>query len=298
MGRQESPLRSKNPISPADSVQPILDDELVKNLAKVAKKIGTFTATDFGGEELFLPATHLLKSPGKMLRPALVLLCAKVAGEDESQFIDLAAAAELLHVASLVHDDIIDGDASRRGVEAVHARYGSEAAILAGDALISKAILLASKYGQKVMDEMASSAMEMCQGELVDYNYQRLGRAESLETYLRVAKLKTASFIGTCCSVAAAYGGSPAAKRLANFGRYMGLAFQIKDDLEEANGAGRQGIVAAISSSKMVSSEDAVKKAVEMNNYFYSKALSQIKDMSMRMELERYTSFIKISSSQ
>ena len=283
----------------ADTAKFPLNETLVKSLSKVAKKLASFTALDFICSELTAPATHLLNNQGKLLRPALVLLGSSVIGEEQSEFVDLAVAAELLHTASLVHDDLIDGDVSRRGVDAVHVKFGKEAAILAGDALIAKAILIASRYGQKVMDEMANSAMAMCEGELIDYECQKLGKIPTLDTYLKIAKFKTGAFIGTCCGVAALYKNNPMDKRLSRFGSYMGLAFQIRDDLSEISDAegkkaGKtQSIISIIMAHEGVTREAAVEKAIALNNYFYKKALSQIKDEAVEFELDKYASFIR-----
>lgn len=283
----------------ADTEKSSLNEALVKGLSKVVKKLAAFTPLDFIGSELMAPATHLLNNQGKLLRPALVLLGASVIGEEQSEFVDLAVAAELLHTASLVHDDFIDGDVIRRGVEAVHVKFGKEAAILAGDALIAKAILLASRYGQKVMDEMANSAMAMCEGELIDYEYQKLGKIPTLGTYLKIAKLKTGVFISTCCGIAALYENNPMAKPLTRFGSYMGPAFQIRDDLSEISDEGkgevkRQSVVSIIMAHEGVSQKAAVEKATELNKYFYKKALSQIKDEAIAFELDKYASLIKV----
>ena len=134
---------------------PPLDAPTKTNLVKVITRLSSFDRGDFSDKRMLGPATHLLKSPGKLLRPAMVFLGAGMVGEEYEQFIDLAAGAEILHTASLVHDDIIDKDARRRGIAAVHSKYGNETAILAGDALIAKGVMLISKYGVDVTSAMA-----------------------------------------------------------------------------------------------------------------------------------------------
>src|SRR5271157_2973113 len=89
-------------------------------LGGVTKKLASFRTSDFVNQELFNPSVHLLKKKGKLLRPTLVLLGAHMLDEKPGKYVDLALAAELVHISSLIHDDIIDRDRSRRGIKAVH----------------------------------------------------------------------------------------------------------------------------------------------------------------------------------
>src|SRR5271154_1219981 len=127
-----------------DEFAQALPKEVKQALALTTRRLGSFRNSDFLTADLFAPSTYLLRMGGKMLRPSLLFLGAKAINERCSDYVDLAAAIELLHVSSLIHDDIIDNGKLRRGIKAVNAKYGNEAALLAGNALISKAIQLSS----------------------------------------------------------------------------------------------------------------------------------------------------------
>ena len=249
-----------------------------------------FKSSDFVTEELYKPSTHLLNGRGKLLRPALVFLGAHSIGERCADFVDLAAAIELLHASSLVHDDIIDRGMVRRGRETVNARYGDRVALLAGDALISKAIQLSSRYGERIMREASEAALHMCAGELMDYRIQRSGKTLSVDQYLRIAELKTAALMGTSCSIVASYKNSKARQALCRYGTNMGIAFQIRDDVldfmnsDEYSGA---NIVASMRRGHGLDINKAVEKAVKLNRAYVKSAVHGL-DRKQMLILEPY----------
>ncbi|MDE1860404.1 MAG: polyprenyl synthetase family protein [Candidatus Micrarchaeota archaeon] len=273
-------------------------------LRKTGAVLKSFRSADFSGATLFAPSTHLLKHEGKMVRPALVLVGADVLGEPLPEFTDLAAAAELLHTSSLIHDDIIDGDMMRRGTKAVHAKYGQAAAILAGDALISKAVELSSAYGREVMLSISKTAMLMCAGELLDYEYQRGGRVPSLSDYIRIARLKSASITGMCSSIAAQYKRHPSRNRLETFGVDFGIALQIRDDvidfmrLDRGNGSisgnGGPNIVTTLIKRARMDRDRAVRKAVSMNNSYLDHAAEMLAGSRNLSRFAAYSEFIRL----
>ncbi len=271
-----------------------LPSNIRKLLDNVSERI-TFSGNAFILDELLLPSTHLLNASGKLLRPTLVLLGAYAIEEDAAKFIDLAAAIELLHVSSLVHDDIIDKGTFRRSVQTVNEAYGNETAILAGDALIAKAVEFAAAYGPNVIRQISSTAMEMCAGELLDYKCQH--ESLDLNTYLKIARLKTASIIGTACSIAAVYKGSAYSKRLYDYGINAGIAFQVRDDVLDYGTESIEGnnvnIVHAIALSG-IAEEEAKEKAKELNNSYISKAIESIEGMQRSSLLKKYAELIRL----
>ncbi len=284
-----------------------LASSVKEGIGRVSRKLSSLGYSDFAGRELFDVATYTLKKPGKMLRPALVILGARLLGESTADYVDLAAAAELLHTASLVHDDVIDGDTVRRGVPTTHARYGSAAALLSGDALIAKAVSIASGYGPKVVKTVADASLDMCAGELLDYTAQKRRMPMGVRQYLRMARLKNGVFMGTCAAVAAVHKRSRKAGRLYRFGLSLGVAFQIRDDVLElvdseeasrnggrANATDASNIVKTFERQFGIGRKSALEKAADLNNYFAERALEFIREEEAKDELARYVDFVRI----
>ena len=275
-------------------------------LKRTASMLASFTHRDFSERGLFAPVAYALRKQGKMIRPALVLAGARLIGEETDEFVDMAAAAELLHTASLVHDDIVDQDSVRRGGPALHVRYDRETALLAGDALIAKAVSMAARYGPKVVKTVAEASIDMCAGELLDYSFQKDGRLPGVREYLRMARLKNGVFMGTCASIAATYRRSRKSSALYGFGLSLGVAFQIRDDIIEivdagerrANG-GRPGerpspnLVSVFARQFGIDEKEAVENAVGLNNYFADRALRFVEG---ERAIAQYVDFVKVRS--
>ena len=175
---------------------------------------------------------HLLEASGKRLRPALVLLCGSFAGEHSERLTRVATAVELIHMATLVHDDIIDDAALRRGVASARDRFGDPVAVLAGDFLFAKAFqLFASVNDPRVVNEAAEVVGVMCSGEIQQQLDQ--GRVASESEYFARIEAKTARFIEASCRLGAMAAGleRSAEDLLARFGHDMGMAFQVIDDV-------------------------------------------------------------------
>ena len=176
-------------------------------------------------------STHLLKAGGKRLRPALVLISSRAgaAGKHET---DLAAAAiELVHLATLYHDDVIDETDTRRGAPTVHSKWGLEVAILAGDYLFAKGCVLAATAGGAVTGILSQAIAEVCEGQIIETT--ALGEpARSPDEYMGTIELKTAALFGAAGELGAATSGADDLRGpLRVYGRNLGLAFQIVDDL-------------------------------------------------------------------
>jgi octaprenyl-diphosphate synthase len=177
--------------------------------------------------------TYIVKRKGKQLRPMFVLLSARLFGAINDRTYRGAALVELLHTATLVHDDVVDESYKRRGMFSINALWKNKIAVLVGDYLLSKGLLLALKNKDHDLLEILSEAVEqMSEGELLQIEKaRRLDISE--EIYFDIISKKTASLIASCCGIGAASGSGDSTQvaLLKEFGMKTGIAFQIKDDL-------------------------------------------------------------------
>ena len=178
-------------------------------------------------------AEHLFSAPGKLLRPTLVFLSARFGTRpDPHVVLNLALSLELVHTASLVHDDIVDRADLRRNVATVNARWGDDAALIVGDYLFAKAYALAAVLPKpEVIAIVAQTVFALCDGELNEVTMER--GLPSEETYLERIELKTASLYAACCQGSALLTDADPehVAALGRFGTNLGLAFQITDDV-------------------------------------------------------------------
>jgi octaprenyl-diphosphate synthase len=183
-------------------------------------------------------ARHSFRMGGKRLRPALLLLSARAAGEIGEAHHTLGAVVEMIHTATLVHDDVLDEADVRRHMDTVNARWNNQTSVLLGDYLFSHAFYLASTIGSTfACQEIGRTTNVVCEGELLQTS--RAGDFWlSQEDYFRIIDGKTASLCGCCCLLGAHYaqGSEDVVRKLETFGREVGLAFQIADDLLDFEG--------------------------------------------------------------
>lgn len=180
----------------------------------------------------------LIAAGGKRIRPALALLVFRAAGGvDPSDTIDVGAAIELIHSATLLHDDILDSGKMRRGRPSPLAVHGVSATLVSGDFLFSKAFSVAGRFDAKIVGWAAEACVQLCEGEMLQDRYRRNAAAD-LETYLRLAERKTASLFRQASRIGAHFAGMPESsiERLAGFGLGIGLGFQMVDDLLDVLG--------------------------------------------------------------
>ncbi len=177
--------------------------------------------------------TYIVKRKGKQMRPLFVFLSAGVAGKINESTYRGASLIELLHTATLVHDDVVDDSNYRRGFFSINALWKNKIAVLVGDFLLSRGMLLSIDHEDFNLLTIVSEAMrEMSEGELMQMEKaRRLDITE--EVYLEIIQQKTASLITSCCKVGAASvdANSKIIQQMEVFGRNVGMAFQIKDDL-------------------------------------------------------------------
>lgn len=176
---------------------------------------------------------HLLKAPGKQLRPLLVLLAARMVGEVNEKVIRVALALEMLHTASLVHDDVVDESDRRRGLPSVNALLSNQVAVLAGDFVLSKALECAAQTEDvRVVRYIAQLGQSLANGELLQLDSQD-SEVLSEAVYFDIIGRKTASLFSLCARLGAMMaGGTEAeAERLAQYGKLIGICFQLRDDV-------------------------------------------------------------------
>jgi len=177
--------------------------------------------------------TYIVKRKGKQMRPMFVFLSAGLTGKINESTYRGAALIELLHTATLVHDDVVDDAHYRRGFFSINALWKNKIAVLVGDYLLSRGLLLSIEFGDHDLLKIVSNAVrEMSEGELLQMEKARKLDIDE-EVYYDIIRQKTASLIASCCAVGACSSGADAETigKLRLFGEKVGMAFQIKDDL-------------------------------------------------------------------
>jgi octaprenyl-diphosphate synthase len=175
---------------------------------------------------------YIAGAGGKRLRPMLLLLAARLAGYVGPRGVRLACVVELLHTATLIHDDVVDQAPLRRGRPSANAQWGDDASVLVGDHLYSKSFaMLVRDNDRAVMETLARSTVSMTEAEVFQLELKRAGVTTEID-YLRIITQKTASFMSACCRIGALLGGVPAGQvdALTQYGLDIGVAFQISDD--------------------------------------------------------------------
>jgi len=175
---------------------------------------------------------YIVKRKGKQMRPLFVFLSAKMLGEINEKTYSAASLVELLHTATLVHDDVVDDANERRGFFSVNALWKNKIAVLVGDYMLSKILLLSlEKDNTDLLGVVARSVKEMSEGELLQIEKSRTLDITEKE-YFDVIRKKTASLISTCCEAGAiSVDSDEERENMKMFGEKVGLAFQIKDDI-------------------------------------------------------------------
>ena len=176
---------------------------------------------------------YTLKHKGKQLRPLFVFLSAKCFGEVNESTYRAATFIELLHSATLIHDDVVDDAAERRGFASINALYKNKIAVLAGDYLLSKGMMIAlEKHDYQMLDMISETVKNMSEGEI--FQLEKAKKFDiSEDDYYQIIEKKTASMIGSCCAIGAVSTGASAehVEAMRKFGIFAGTAFQIRDDI-------------------------------------------------------------------
>ncbi|UCD84231.1 MAG: polyprenyl synthetase family protein [Deltaproteobacteria bacterium] len=204
------------------------------------KELAKISRNGIGFQPIIDATNHIINAGGKRLRPALVLLSSRACNYRGSKSVSMAAAVELIHVATLVHDDLLHDSVLRRGKETVNAKWDPETALLVGDNLYLKTLsiiannkdLLENNSNIKVLRLILDTAYSIFQGEV--HQFAKKDDFDiSEKEYFQIIEGKTASFISACCRAGAFLADSPEAaeKKFARYGLNLGIAFQIVDDL-------------------------------------------------------------------
>ena len=225
----------------------ILTDESLRNelLARVSDEVAEIEneirkSTDSPVAIIREVAAHTLSAGGKRLRPAFVMLAGKAVNPDvdEQRLRKLGACMEIIHMATLVHDDVLDAAPTRRGKPTASQKFGNEAAIRSGDVFLAKAMLLLASDGDlDVITTVSEAVCEIAEGEV--FELEARGEFDlDYDHHLEILRMKTASFIRCCCEIGAIAAGASKIHRkaLADFGHHTGMAFQIADDLLDYRG--------------------------------------------------------------
>ncbi|MGC7870938.1 polyprenyl synthetase family protein [Desulfosporosinus sp. SYSU MS00001] len=208
-----------------------LFNQINSDLQRVEKELTKFVETDY--PILQDSGVHLLTAGGKRLRPAFTLLAGKFYAYSLDKLIPVAMALELIHMATLVHDDVVDASLTRRGRPTVKANWGNIVSVETGDYLLAKALILISQINHpEVSRILAEVSVEMCQGEIQQIKASFDVEQNIKQYYFRI-KRKTALLISACCKLGALVSEAPRHQvwALGAYGHSLGMAFQIVDDV-------------------------------------------------------------------
>jgi len=215
-------------------------ENLLKRVKELAKMVDDYMLSNLRGDtkELYEASQHLIKAGGKRLRPFLILNSYNIFRNDIERALPIAAAVEIFHTFTLIHDDIMDQDETRRGRPTVHVLWGVPFAILAGDLLHAKTYEFISKSDispenkVQIIKEMAEAAVIICEGQAMDMEFEKRVNV-SVEEYMEMIKRKTA-YLFRCSSrfgAIAADVEKPLINALTTYGEKIGIAFQMIDDI-------------------------------------------------------------------
>ncbi len=223
-------------LSPLARVTALVQPQLDEVSSRITRQVEAFDPAIEGYVH------YALESSGKRLRPLLALLAAEASGAISSAHINLAVIVELIHLATLVHDDIMDEAERRRSQPTLHARWGNALSVLLGDALFAHALDLSTQFdGAEISRAIARATRDVCTGEIIQ-TQRRFDLHLGVEEYFRIIELKTATLFAVAANLAAKLNNAPTAQvaALENFGRHLGAAYQIYDDCVDL--AGRESV--------------------------------------------------------
>jgi octaprenyl-diphosphate synthase len=181
----------------------------------------------------FGPLKYALEG-GKRIRPVITLLSAESVGSKDDSVLDAAVAVELLHAESIIHDDIIDQEVSRRGKASFHVRYGYSASLLTADFVFAMILAIASRYqDRRVAHTLSNAALQMCEGEYMELTIDPITYKLGWDEYIDIIYNKTGALFQTATQLGAIIGGgtNEQIEALSSYGKYLGIAYQVHDDM-------------------------------------------------------------------
>lgn len=215
----------------------------LNTMVRNAKKIDSFLLSRLKGEprDLYNASIYLIEHGGKRLRPYMVMKSCEILGGKVKQALPAAAAIEMVHNFTLIHDDIMDNDEVRHGVPTVHMKFGMPVGILAGDLLFSKAFETISqsyshvpkKVSLSLVSTLAIACRDVCEGQALDISMAVSKTIPSERDYIKMIEKKTSSLFVASCAMGAIVANTTQTdvRKLSVFGKNLGVAFQIVDDL-------------------------------------------------------------------
>ncbi|WP_202318734.1 polyprenyl synthetase family protein [Archaeoglobus neptunius] len=256
------------------------------NLAK-------FIETVVAAPKIKRALSYAISAGGKRSRPLIVLLCGKLCGGDYGDVMNLAISVELIHTASLVHDDVIDRAEKRRKKDALHKKYDITLAIVLGDWLISKSVELTSEYGEEIIRDFSKVGMMMSEGEVLDF--YSIKEPFDEKDYFECIEKKTAALFAysarSACKIVS--DDKKAAEKLYQYGLNLGLAYQIVDDmleymkiLEDKHSEFESRTLPQIYEEKYGKSE-VISRTIEKMGYFAEKSLGSLEYFEDGVEREK-----------
>ena len=230
---------SRRTIPGLEAPDPVLEREIRGRLDEVERALeeGVRADSDLLGET----ARYLLAAGGKRFRPMLVLLAGYFGDPTDPRLIPGAVAIELVHAATLYHDDVIDEAESRHGVPSVNARWDNTVAILTGDYLFARASEISAELGTDVIALLARTIATLCDGQIREV--EASGNIEQTESaYLEVIRRKTGALIATSCRLGGMLSDAPADQlsTLESYGEAVGMAFQLSDDIMDVTSSAEE----------------------------------------------------------
>lgn len=308
-----------------------IPQHILQDLAEVEKELVKVATMSDG--VLAEASFAILKAGGKRLRPALVLMSGLVGDYDLQKLMPAAVASELIHMASLIHDDILDNAETRRGVPTVNSVWGETVAVAAGDFLFATAFGILSRHDLRVVEIMVNAALDLSLGEFDQMDTAHVAD-QTIDDYLQKARRKTAALFAACCRAGSYLSGAPQVEvdALTRYGNNLGIAFQIYDDVLDIVGGkatgkavgvdvrdgtvtvpmlyaldvfGRDSELAAIISNKkpsdrdvevalsLISESDAISKTKDTARSYVDEAINSLKSLSRPDAVEVFEGIVK-----
>jgi len=239
---------------------------------------------------------YILRQKGKRVRPLLVMLSAKLCGEINESTYRAATLIELLHTATLVHDDVVDDATTRRGLASINAVWKNKVAVLMGDYLLSRGLLLSLQYDDYYFLNSTSNAVKrMSEGELLQIQKSRQLNIDE-ETYIKIISDKTGSLFSACTDIGAASTTKDSEKRnlLKAYGENVGIAFQIRDDLLDY--LGRKSILGKSTGADIKEKKLTLPLIFALKNsnrYEATQALRYVKKGARSKEIDWVLNFVR-----